>query len=103
MAPEVICVNDNKKNTYDARCDVWSIGIMAYVMMIGKLPIEHDTYQRIKKALTSWDPHPSKQNDPLNQYSRAFSDPQFIDLENENPPAGEFIKKCLLRVDQPDN
>lgn len=80
MAPEVMMVLDNAKNSYDARCDVWSIGVMAYVMLIGKFPVQDENIQRLKNLLKAWNPDPKTQND-LNPYTRAFNDPIFLDLE----------------------
>jgi calcium-dependent protein kinase len=34
MAPEIF------KKCYDEKCDIWSIGVIAYVIMVGKFHIE---------------------------------------------------------------
>lgn len=35
MAPEVL-----KRESYDTKCDTWSLGIMIYQMVYGKLPFD---------------------------------------------------------------
>lgn len=35
MAPEVL-----KREQYDTKCDTWSLGIMLYQLVFGRLPFE---------------------------------------------------------------
>jgi calcium-dependent protein kinase len=41
IAPEVL----NKE--YDERCDVWSVGIILYILLIGKPPFDGDNDEEI--------------------------------------------------------
>ena len=43
MAPEVLKGSDEKDvkyEGYDYKCDLWSVGIIAYVLLCGRLPLE---------------------------------------------------------------
>ena len=72
IAPEVL------KGKYDNKCDIWSIGIITYVMLTGILPFEGETNDEIfNKILTK----------EVN-----FEHPNFNIISNE---AKNFIKLCL--------
>ena len=72
IAPEVL------KGNYDNKCDIWSIGIITYVMLTGILPFEGETNDEIfNKILTK----------EVN-----FEHPNFNIISNE---AKMFIKLCL--------
>lgn len=43
MAPEVLR-EEAKSEGYDHLCDLWSVGIIAYVLLCGTLPINGDKY-----------------------------------------------------------
>lgn len=47
MAPEVL----NGGVSYDKSCDMWSIGVMAFVLLSGDMPFDHSTKQRLVKAV----------------------------------------------------
>lgn len=38
VAPEVHGVSEDKNQGYDEKCDMWSIGVIAYFLLCGKLP-----------------------------------------------------------------
>jgi len=53
MAPEVL------KKSYDFKCDIWSIGVLTYFLLCGKLPFYkeklEDLYFKIKEGLVIFD------------------------------------------------
>jgi len=55
IAPEVINVGylRTQKEPYDAKCDVWSLGVIAYILLSGKMPFHgrqyKETFQKIVK------------------------------------------------------
>jgi serine/threonine protein kinase len=53
MAPEVL------KKKYSFKCDVWSIGILTYLLLCGKLPFteerQDDLYFKIQEGLVIFD------------------------------------------------
>lgn len=74
-APEVIGSNDQK--AYTAACDLWSVGVLAYVMLCGKPPFWGSRDQHYKNAKNERYP---------------FKDPPW-DRMNEN--AKDFVRKLL--------
>lgn len=50
MAPEVI------KGKYGIECDVWSIGIILYLMMSGKMPFRGTSIQDLYKQIKNDEP-----------------------------------------------
>jgi calcium-dependent protein kinase len=75
MAPELV------KGKYDQSCDIWSVGIVAYILLCGYPPFNGETDLDIFEAI--------KQAD-FNFPSRAW--------KHVSPEAKDFIK-CLLRKD----
>lgn len=47
MAPEVL----NGGTSYDKSCDLWSIGVMAFVLLSRNMPFDHSSKQRLVKAV----------------------------------------------------
>ncbi|XP_072033601.1 citron Rho-interacting kinase-like [Amphiura filiformis] len=56
VSPEVLMSMNNKEGTYGVECDWWSLGIVAYEMMLGKTPFTDDsivnTYSNIMNYKT---------------------------------------------------
>ncbi len=58
MAPEAF---DGKRNQ---QTDVWSVGMMLYQMLVGRLPFTGETYGEVMNAVLSKPPHPLPANVP---------------------------------------
>lgn len=75
MAPEII-----KKVKYDFKVDVWSLGVITYILLTGRPPFSGKTKEEIfvqvsNKVIT-------------------YSDPIWEKISKE---ALDFVKKCLTR------
>jgi len=76
-APEIIRAD----KTYDKSVDLWSIGVIAYVLLCGFFPFHHPDYEILKKKIVTAD------------YS--FPDSHWSNITQE---AKDFIR-CLLMQD----
>jgi serine/threonine protein kinase len=67
MAPEVFLAEE-----YDNKCDVWSVGVLAYVMATKSLPFSRPTLSETLQAVASAEPdlsHPAL-TPPLKDFLR---------------------------------
>lgn len=109
MAPEIIC-----RKTYDARVDLWSIGVILYECLFGKAPFASRTFQELGEKI--WDEKPVElpygvevsdncrdlitrllQRDPEKRitYDDLAKHP-FIDIEHS--PSSSSLDKAILIV-----
>ena len=72
-APEVL------KNNYNEKCDIWSCGIIMYVLLSGEYPFVGHTEKEITQKILNG--------------NFTFSSPKF---ENVSENAKDLIKKCLI-------
>lgn len=49
MSPEVL------KGKYDKRCDLWSIGVITFYLLAGKLPFRANTEEQLNTLIKSTD------------------------------------------------
>ena len=45
VAPEIIKLKNDQK--YDEKCDIFSIGVIFYILLIGKLPFKSSNYKKV--------------------------------------------------------
>ena len=74
IAPEVI------KCSYNSKCDIWSIGVIAYVALCGELPFKDKKVAGIFKKISNVEP--------------SFKEEEW---ENVSSNAIEFVKMCLIK------
>lgn len=40
-----------EEEPFDNRCDIWSVGVILYIMLSGKVPFEGNTEEEIKESI----------------------------------------------------
>ena len=74
IAPEVL------KQSYDTKCDVWSAGVLMYILLSGKPPFDGSNNQEILKEVVKGQP--------------SFTEPIWQMI---SPEGIDFLKKILER------
>jgi len=47
VAPEIIKLKDGKR--YNEKCDIFSVGVIFYILLIGKQPFKSSNYRKVLK------------------------------------------------------
>ena len=76
----VYCSPEVLKNKYDQKCDIWSCGVIMYLLLCGKFPFSGKTEEEITKKILFG--------------KLKFNNKQF---ENISESAKDLISKCLIR------
>ena len=80
MAPEVISCEENAAEAYDARCDVWSLGIVSIELAEGEPPLAGTPPLRALMSIPK--NKPPTLNTKLNTWTQSFQ---------------EFVAFCLIK------
>ena len=75
----IYCSPEVLKNNFNKQCDIWSCGVIMYVLLSGEFPFFGKTEEQIKKKILS-----GKFN---------FNNKHFSKVSEK---AKYFIKKCLI-------
>ena len=76
----VYCSPEVLKNNYDQKCDIWSCGVIMYLLLCGKYPFSGSSEEEITKKILF---------DKLQFDNKLF--------ENVSESAKDLIRKCLIR------
>lgn len=91
MAPEVI-----EQNGYDFKADIWSLGITAWELLHGKVPLGEVHHMKVLFRIPK-EPAPRLQG---NQYSREYKDFVHCCLQKDpekRPSAGQLLKHKFIK------
>jgi len=75
MPPEIV-----KHEKYDEKADIWSAGVVTYVMLCGKPPFYHDTKEGVYEAI-----------------KRNQLDMDTPSWQNVSPEAKNFVARALVK------
>jgi serine/threonine protein kinase len=76
-SPEVL------KNNYDFKCDIWSCGVLMFILLTGDIPFKGNNEEEIMKSILNY----NNNNDYFNDNKK------FKNLSND---AQDLIKKCFI-------
>eukprot|EP01113_Clastostelium_recurvatum_P001880 TRINITY_DN1077_c0_g1_i1.p1 TRINITY_DN1077_c0_g1~~TRINITY_DN1077_c0_g1_i1.p1 ORF type:complete len:484 (+),score=137.89 TRINITY_DN1077_c0_g1_i1:145-1596(+) len=95
VAPEVLVAAH--KGSYDPRCDIWSVGVITYVLLSGCMPFGARTQQELFQKILRADYHyNSPEWAPVSQEAKEFID-HLLQLKPENrPTAADALKHHWL-------
>ncbi|KAA6369925.1 MAG: putative CAMK/RAD53 protein kinase Cds1, partial [Streblomastix strix] len=122
MAPELFLGNENEMKKADEKVDMWSLGILFYLIVVHEMPFKSQTYEDINEFLTSkilqrppsitdndlWDLLKNMLSfDPLTRISAAdalnhpffTSDPAKADITQEQKQLALFAQQAQQRGD----
>ncbi len=75
----VYCSPEVLKNNYDSKCDIWSCGVIMYILLSGEIPFAGDNETEIIKSIMN---------------KKVSFDSSFFN--NVSEEAKDLIKKCLV-------
>jgi len=76
----VYCSPEVLKNNYDAKCDIWSCGVIMYILLSGEIPFAGETEEEIMKSIINKNP--------------SFDSSFFLNVSDN---AKDLIIKCLYK------
>ncbi|ORC90299.1 myosin light chain kinase, partial [Trypanosoma theileri] len=105
IAPEVINVGYylTQREPYDEKCDIWSLGVITYILLSGRMPFGAGSYKDTFRRIVSnkW----SFSEDIWNSISptaKAFITACLTQDPKQRPSAQELLKHAWVNTDQPD-
>jgi len=93
-APEVIASQDRKQ--YSEACDLWSVGVLTYVMLCGKPPFWGTREQHYKAARNERYPFKEDPWDRMNPQAKDFVSKLLKAKPEERPKCAEIVKHPWL-------
>jgi len=88
MAPEVFSADSRlgDDHSYTEKCDMWSIGVIAMVLLTKDLPFESNDDAKLMECLKNF-------STTRDVHTECFNRPEFKKLSDE---AQEFLRKLLV-------
>ncbi|KAH9600920.1 Protein kinase domain [Trypanosoma melophagium] len=105
IAPEVINVGYylTQREPYDEKCDIWSLGVITYILLSGRMPFGagnyKDTFRRIVSNKWSFSDEIWNSISPV---AKAFITACLTQDPKQRPSAKELLKHAWVDSAQPD-
>jgi len=97
VAPEVIL--SDSRNGYNEKCDLWSLGVLTYIILCGYPPFYGDTDSEILRMVkkSKYD-YPSPDWDGMSPESRDFIDQMLTKNKDARPSAEQMLEHKWLKL-----
>lgn len=100
MDPTILnmgCSKNNNQCYYTGKCDIWSLGIMTYYLLIGTFPFQgnnwDELYQKVKNNKFTIPPNPNRK---LSKESLVFISKLLELEESKRPNADELLNEPFI-------
>jgi calcium-dependent protein kinase len=100
VAPEVL--GDHKKKGYSEKCDIWSCGVLAYIILCGYPPFYGDTDSQILRMVKRGKyEYPSPDWDGISTQAKDFIDKMLTMDSSKRPTAEQMVEHSWLKTAKP--
>lgn len=95
LAPEIMKANKDEEIFYNELCDMWSVGIIAYILCTGKQPFGNEDDKKMKLHIKNFTLNNEKNESPdhLDIFDPKKFGKEFASISSED--AKDFIRACL--------
>jgi len=104
IAPEVLNASETRGTSYGKECDIWSLGVILYIMLCGYPPFygesDQEIYDRIKKGFETLDDrYPAEDWDTISSSAQDLIQ-QMLTFKPQNRPTADVCRNHAWITEQ---